>query len=100
MQPGSSQSNWATSQAFQEFVPQTEFSNQILQQADPNATAANMMGYPDPFAMASSVQGIANNHAAATLNPYAQDATSLTQAAYYQSTSTFAQPVRKPKAAV
>jgi hypothetical protein len=95
MQPSLSQSNWAASQAYQEFVPQTEYPTQILQQTDPNTAAANIMGYADPFAIATGVQGIANNHAAATLNPYAQDATTLSGTSYYQSASTFAQPVSK-----
>jgi hypothetical protein len=70
-------------------VPQTEY----IQQPDPTAAAANLLGYSDPFALTPGVQGITNNHVAASLHPYAQDASSLSGAAYYQNAGAFAQPV-------
>ncbi|KIW04755.1 hypothetical protein, variant [Verruconis gallopava] len=53
-----------------------------------------MLGYSDPFTLGTGVQGITNNHVAAALNPYAQDASSLSGTAFYQNTSTFAQPAQ------
>ena len=95
VQPSHSQSSWSSGQGFQEFVPSTDYASQIVQQSDSNAAAATMLGYTDPFAMASGVQGISSSHVAATLNPYAQDPSSMTGAAYYQSANAFAQPVSR-----
>ena len=65
----------------------------MVQPADPSAANATMMGYSDPFAIASGVQGISGNHVTASLNPYAQDASALAGTAYYQNAPAFAQPV-------
>lgn len=93
MQPALSQSSWTSPQAFQEFVPQAEYPNSMLQQPDSHVGTPSMLGYADPFAMNQSVAGIANNHATPTLNPYAQDSTSQAGATYYQSANIYAQPV-------
>ena len=76
----SSQPDWSTS--FQEFVPQSYESSQVVPQA------ASHIGAYDPFA------GLGTAHAQQQLNPYASDAASLAGAAYFHSAGTFAQPVR------
>lgn len=81
--PQSGQPNWAAPTNFQEFVPQQY-----------DATdASNMMTYNDPFSLVSTVQGLANTHQQAPINPYAHDPNTLASASFYQNAGTFAQPV-------
>ena len=88
------EAGWPVGQGFQEFVPQTEYSSQMIHHADPaSAAAATMLGYTDPFTLTPGVQGIPNNHVAATLNPYAQDTSALSGATYFQNAGGFTQPV-------
>jgi hypothetical protein len=91
-QPAQSQADWSARQ-FQEFVPQSYDSGQVMSQTDAHS-AANMIGSYDPFALASTV-GLAG-HVATQMNPYAADQSSLASAAYFHNASTFAQPVRSP----
>lgn len=81
--PQSGQPSWTAPTSFEEFVPQTQH------QYEP----AVMNYTTDPFALASTVQGLANTHQQPSINPYAHDPNALASASFYQNAGTFAQPV-------
>jgi hypothetical protein len=71
-------------------VPQQNYdAAQAISQTDVHS--ANIIGAYDPFTLASTV-GL-TGHAAAQINPYANDHASLAGAAYFQNAAAFAQPV-------